>query len=57
MSTAQHMQLLSGCPAAVYWAGSYIWDMATHLLVCFASLAIFAAFGDKVTSLLLSTWA
>ena len=48
VSGSLHMQLLSGCPPAVYWAGSYIWDMATHLLVCLASLAIFAAFDDKV---------
>ena len=48
MSGSLHLQLLSGCPPAIYWAGSYIWDMGTHLLVCFASLVIFAAFDDKV---------
>ena len=50
MSGSLHLQLLSGCPATIYWAGSYIWDMSTHLLVCVASLAIFALFGDKVCS-------
>lgn len=48
VSGSLHLQLLSGCPPAIYWAGSYIWDMGTHLLVCVASLAIFAVFGDKV---------
>jgi hypothetical protein len=46
---AQQIQLLY-CPAIVYWAGSYMWDMFTHLLVCLAALAIFAAFGDEVHS-------
>ena len=47
VSGSQQIQLLY-CPAVVYWAGSYLWDMATHLLVCIAALAIFAAFGDEV---------
>lgn len=49
ISGSLHMQLLSGCPAAVYWMGSYIWDMGSHLLITLASLAIFAAFDDKVS--------
>jgi len=46
---SQQIQLLY-CPAIVYWAGSYLWDMATHLLVCLAALTIFAVFGDEVPS-------
>lgn len=48
VSGSLHMQLLSGCPPTIYWAGSYIWDLATHLTVCLASLVIFAIFDDKV---------
>lgn len=40
------MQLLSGCPPAIYWAGSYLWDAGTHVVVCLASVAIFAAYGN-----------
>ena len=44
---ARHLQLLSGCPPLAYWAGSYTWDLATHAIVCAASMGIFAAYGDS----------
>ena len=46
-SSAQHLQLASGCPPAAYWAGSFAWDMTSHLAVTLLSLAIFAAYGDQ----------
>ena len=46
-SSAQHLQLASGCPPAAYWAGSLAWDMTSHLAVTLLSLAIFAAYGDQ----------
>ena len=48
-SSAQHLQLASGCPPAAYWAGSFAWDMVSHLAVTLLSLAIFAAYGDEAT--------
>jgi len=45
--SAQHLQLASGCPPAAYWAGSFAWDMTSHLAVTLLSLAIFAAYGDQ----------
>ena len=48
-SSAQHLQLASGCPSAAYWAGSFAWDMVSHLAVTLLSLAIFAAYGDEAT--------
>lgn len=44
---AHHMQLLAGCPPAIYWLGSYLWDLALHTFVCVAAVAIFAAYRDK----------
>ena len=41
MSGAMHLQMLSGCPGAVYWLGHYLWDLAAHIAVCTASLFIF----------------
>ena len=46
-SSAQHLQLASGCPPLAYWAGSFAWDMTAHLAVTLLSLAIFAAYGDQ----------
>lgn len=46
-SSAQHLQLASGCPPAAYWAGSFAWDMTSHFAVTLLSLAIFAAYGDQ----------
>ncbi|KAK9808280.1 hypothetical protein WJX73_007025 [Symbiochloris irregularis] len=43
---AHHMQLLSGCPPAMYWLGSYIWDACMHMLVCVCAMGIFAAYQD-----------
>ena len=45
-SGARALQISSGCPRAVYWAGSMAWDLAMHLAVSVVSLATFAAFGD-----------
>ena len=44
---AHHMQILSGCPPAIYWLGSYLWDFATHVLVCVCAMAVFAAYQDE----------
>ena len=41
MSGAMHLQMLSGCPGAIYWLGHYLWDLAAHTTVCIASLIIF----------------
>ncbi|KAK9833394.1 hypothetical protein WJX81_001382 [Elliptochloris bilobata] len=46
-SQAAHIQLLSGCPAPLYWAGSYAWDFATYVIIVLLTLAVFAAYGDS----------
>lgn len=48
-SQAAHIQLLSGCPAPLYWAGSYAWDCATYAIIVLLTLAVFAAYGDSAT--------
>ena len=48
-SGSLHMQLLSGCPAAAYWLGSYFWDMCTHLIVCLSALGIFLLAKEEVS--------
>ena len=40
------MQLLAGCPPAIYWAGSYLWDCVTHAVVCIAAVGVFAVYGN-----------
>jgi ABC-2 family transporter protein len=49
ISGAQHLQLLSGCPATAYWAGSYAFDYMLWLGITGASMLIFLAYGDKAT--------
>ena len=48
-SQAAHIQLLSGCPAPLYWAGSYAWDAATYAIIVLLTLAVFAAYKDSAT--------
>ena len=48
-SQAAHIQLLSGCPAPLYWAGSYAWDCVTYAIIVLLTLAVFAAYGDSAT--------
>ncbi len=47
---SHHMQLLSGCPPLVYWAGSYAWDLLMHSCVCFLAMLIFVIYQDKATT-------
>ncbi|KAK9862183.1 hypothetical protein WJX84_007200 [Apatococcus fuscideae] len=47
---AHHMQLLSGCPPLIYWAGSYMWDLLMHSCVCLLSMLIFVIYQDKATT-------
>lgn len=44
------MQLLSGCPPLVYWAGSYAWDLLMHSCVCLLAMLIFVIYQDKATT-------
>ncbi|CAL8463070.1 g2604 [Coccomyxa elongata] len=48
-SQAHHLQLLSGCPPFIYWAGTYVWDAATYVVVALLALGVFAAYGDRAT--------
>ena len=47
---SHHMQLLSGCPPLIYWAGSYAWDLLMHTCVCFLAMLIFVVYQDKATT-------
>lgn len=49
-SGSKAMQLGAGCPRWVYWAGTYAFDSAVHLVVALLALATFAAFGDQATT-------
>lgn len=47
---SHHMQLLSGCPPLIYWAGSYAWDLLMHSCVCVLAMLIFVIYQDKATT-------
>ena len=38
------MQLMSGLPAAIYWLGTFAWDLVNFLFPCAVIFLLFLAF-------------
>ena len=41
---AKFMQLMSGLPAAIYWLGTFAWDLVNFLFPCLIAVLLFVAF-------------